>query len=868
MFSISRSLFCFLAVASLCAKPNDSGSKASHSPALRDFQTARWVGPSPKIDGKLDEVGWQAGLWAGDFTQREPIQGGKPSYETRIKAFYDDHHLYIAFRCYDPKVTTRPRVLASPDEFAGDMVGVSIDSYLNRKTAYEFNVTSGGSKIDALLPNFGWSDASWRAVWDVKVAYESDAWTAEFSIPLSQLRYAPAERQTWGIHFWRWIDEFQEEDQYSFIPIDHSGYVRSFGTLKGIERLPRSRRLEAAPYTVISYETHAPETGNPIAVRRKTKWNAGMDAKYGLDSGLTLDATVNPDFGQVEADPSEINLSTVETFLKEQRPFFLEGKTVFDFKIEEDSAFYSRRIGAAPPLDTSDSAYAVRPAASRVLGSAKLTGRTEQGLAVGALWATTDRTYADVSDGTTSGRTLINPLTHYFALRAQQDMQDGDLVVGGLATGAVRAGTDDELRELTRQALVFGVDGTRYWNGHSYFVDGRLLFSHLQGSRESITEKTQEWVHNYQRVDADTLDVPLEATNLDGHAGSLRFGKDNSGAWRYQAGVVWRSPGFDMNDVGYLGQADTFSPTARLEYFSSSDTGRLRRQLHSLRFRESRDFSGLLTGRSLFLVEELNTAGNHGIWAQAGARMNRLDTRILRGGPALRLPENATLSMDYSMSGNRRFSPGFWFDWTRAFAVQSSYLQVAPSLTYRPSSRTTLKLVLEGTFNRQKYQYAATGDFGGADGWVMSRFRQNTLATTLRLSHNFSPALSLSYYAGPYISSGKYSQFKRVISPRAAHVGGRYRLLDPVLTDGTYRGNDQGVPYSFDNPDFSWRELKSNMVLRWEYRPGSFLYCVWSQQRSDGTDDLEFKPVDEHRKLFSARPENVLMVKASYWFSL
>ncbi|MDX2188080.1 MAG: DUF5916 domain-containing protein [Opitutaceae bacterium] len=844
-------------------------SHADDAPTTpRVYEALRWNAKPPVIDGNLDDEGWKLGHWAGDFKQREPREGAAPTYPTWVKVLYSDTHLYVAIKCHDPEVATRRKLLASPEEFAGDMVGISLDTYFTKTNAFEFNVTSGGSKLDLVMTNSGNPDLSWKAVWDCRVGYGSDFWVAEYAIPLGQLRYIPGPTQVWGMHVWRWIDAVREESNWSLIPIDNTGFVRAYGELRGIGELPARRRLEIVPYGVASYRTRLPEPGNPLITQEETEIDFGLDAKYGLTPNLTLDATVNPDFGQVEADPSEINLSTVEIFRREQRPFFLEGKNLFDFRIEEDWAFYSRRIGAAPPLDTDDSLYSLRPDTSKILGSMKVTGRTEQGLSLGVLGATTERTYASVSDGIAEARQLINPRTHYFVARGVQDLQGGDLYLGGILTGTWRDGTFGELRGLPSAATALGAEVTKYWSNHSYFIDARVLRTRLQGSAGAISEKMKEWVHNYQRVDAAHLSVDPLRTELTGDAGSIRMGKESSGAWRYSGGVTWRSPGVDMNDIGYLGQADSINPNAKLDYFTST-TGRfLKRRLHSLRYRETYDYDGLLQGRYLNFVNEFATIENDYVWSQLGLRFSRTDTRVLRGGPALRSGEVLQANVFYNGDGSKAVQTTFGVSASQSLRTRGRYIEFEPGLVYRPTDRLRAEIGVSLATNRQPYQYVSDPYFGTELGWVMGRLDQRTIAGTIRLNYTFSPTLSLSFYGGPFASRGRYSAFTRVTHPYSPDPETRFTPISPNLTNGVYRGVDGGEPFEFDDPDFTWRELKSNLVLRWEYRPGSTIYCVWSQHRSDDAEFGDLQPWEEYRQLFSVKPENILLIKASYWFSI
>jgi hypothetical protein len=303
--------------------------------------TALRTEKTPLIDGRLDDACWGAGAWQTDYKQYVPVYNTAPSYKTEIKVLYDNKNLYVAIRSYDDmaKITKR---LGRRDNYLGDMVGVQLDSYYDRRTAFEFVVTAAGQKMDIWLSDDN-TDLNWNAVWYVKVAYEKNAWTAEFRIPLSQLRYSPSGDQVWGFNSWRYINRLQEESHWKLMANDGTGGVYTFGELHGLKELPKNRRMELAPYISGSVTTNKKIPGNPYANGIRFGARGGLDAKIGLSNNFTLDATINPDFGQVEADPSQMNLTAFETYFEEKRPFFIEGKNIFTFDFDGDELFYSRR---------------------------------------------------------------------------------------------------------------------------------------------------------------------------------------------------------------------------------------------------------------------------------------------------------------------------------------------------------------------------------------------------------------------------------------------------------------------------------------------------------------------------------------------
>lgn len=839
--------------------------------AKRVYHAVRLTGAAPTIDGKLTEACWQDGEWADGYRQREPETGAVPTAPTDLKILYDNRNLYVAIRAHDPEMATQPRLLGNRDQFTGDMVGVAFDSFMNQRSAFEFDVTSGGSKLDLVLHNDGSIDTNWNAVWDVKVAADATGWTAEYRIPLSQLRYAGRREQVWGLHAWRWIRRRSEESNWQVIPMGTQDFVRSFGELRGIADLPPSRRIEILPYVVAKTQRSADEPGNPFRHGARNDFNGGLDAKVGLSSDMTLDVTVNPDFGQVEADPSEINLSTVETFFSEKRPFFVEGKSMFELGLDDDLLFYSRRIGAAPSLSPDGATFTDFPENTRILAAAKVSGRTAHGLSVGVLQSATDRMETRIYDPATGERReLAEPLTHYTVARVQQDLDDGNTIIGGMCTAVQRVAGEAELGPLVKRALAGAIDVQRYWGGRTYFLDVRTLVTRIEGSQAALQAVQTDSVHNFQREDDDRRQLDATARSLSGDAGRVRIGKSANGDWRYFAGVNWRSPGVEFNDLGYLRVADVLEPVAQLEYFNS-DAGRLlRRRDVQLRLRQTRDFDGERLENVGVVQTELGGMSGWSLWSQVTARTQRLDTHMLRGGPGFRLANVYGADVFAETDGAK--ATRFELDGGYSHAPESGYryYRIRPGVTHRFGDRLVLDAEIGYERGDPHQQYVASPvSSGGATRYVIGRMRQETLAAEFKAQVNFSPTLSLTYYGGPFVSVGRFSDFGVVTSPRAARLEDRYaKFLATRTAAGGYEATWAGETLAFDDPDFHWRELKSNLVLKWEFRPGSTLYAVWSQHREDTRDTGGFDGLPEYGRLMSAHPDNTLLVKMSYWFSI
>lgn len=876
-----RLILASVALTALASSPHGvaaDDAPAAETPAARPkriYRAVRLADPAPKIDGRLDDACWAAqGEWAGDYIQREPHEGQPGSEPTLIKILYDDANLYVAFRCFESQLGTFPLARGKRDEFTGEMVGVAFDSFFDHRTAFEFDTTAGGSQLDLVLRNDGW-DTSWNAVWESKVGVEKDAWVAEFRIPLSQLRYSGARTQVWGLHSWRWIKRHQEESNWNLLPMDNSGLVHSFGELHGLEDLRASRQVELLPYAVSRYATTEPEAGNPFRTGSEFDFEAGLDAKIGLASNFTLDATINPDFGQVEADPSELNLTTYETFYSERRPFFIEGRNIFEVSLNGDLPFYSRRIGHAPAHHPQTDGYMDMPTATRILGAAKVTGKTPEGLAVGVLYAATDRETARILEPGDARRSVtVEPASHYFVARVQQDLNKGDTVVGGILTTTLRDIDEPALEFLADRAITGGADLLQYWNDRTWSLNARVTASEVSGSAEAMRELMENPVHNYQRPDASHLDLDDDADSLSGHGGMINLGKRGGGEWHYRVGGEWRSPGLELNDLGFLSVADWVKQTAVLEYVDTEPgAGHRRFDLH-LRQESRWDWAGTHLQDTLEFEGGLTFPNGWSVWSEVERAGEMLDTRVLRGGPGLRVPAWLEMEVEVNSDNGKNTQAGFYTRVSRADEGGSHFARISPHVSTRISDSVNVSLNFGWENFEHDFQYAATASTsGGAPRYILGRMAQETADATLRLDFNLSPKLSLTYYGNVYLTAGDFERFKRVTLPRAHAYADRFAPLDEQLSYDpaslTYTVTDAvDGSYSFSDPDFNWRALRSNLVLRWEYRPGSTLYAVWTQGRTSWAQDGGFSHGSEIDALFHAYPDNTFLLKLSYWFSI
>ena len=841
----------------------------------RIYQATRLQTEPPVIDGRFDDAAWQEGEWSGDYTQQMPVEGAPPSQLTELKILYDDGNVYVAIRAYDDPALVH-RYPGRRDDFGGyavDIVGICFDSYNDKRTGFEFDLTAGGGKIDLLLGNgeTEW-DTTWDAVWDGKVSHDEKGWTAEFRIPLNQLRFGSQDEQVWGLHAWRWIARNAEEDQWQLIPRQNTGRMHQLGELRGIRGLQRVRHLELMPHVLGKTATgpSVPDDGPDGSGA------VGLDAKLGLSSSFTLDATVNPDFGQVEADPSVVNLTAYETFYEEKRPFFLEGRKILDFvTADTDQLFYSRRIGQAPSLRPSLAPGETlrSPNSTTILSAVKVTGKTHDGLSVGVLQSLTQKETARISAPGLSRRAIVEPGGSYSVARIHKDWDKGNTSLGGMLTQTHRFIGDASLAFLPTDAVTGGVDVGRYFGHRKWRIDATGVFSRVSGDRAAIRELQTNAVHNYQRPDAAHLGVEENRTSLSGHGGSLRAGTSDTGRLRLTNYFHWYSPGLDLNELGFLRQADVLANRVSLGWSEPRPRGVFRTYLLQLSRQDHWDFGGL---RTLAETELQASSTFENRWgAEMRLSFNQdVDTRALRGGPALRTHDYVTADLGLSSDGARRASFALAGEHSWSLDDDSRASELETSVRLRVSNRLALSSEIRYESLLDELQYVSTIDSSGGPRYLLGRIDQDTLAFTFRANLALTPDLTLQYYGSPFLSTARYAAFKRATDTLARTYERRFHGYGPdeisaAPSGGIYDvAEREGTRFSFANPDFSFRQFRSNVVLRWEYKPGSSLYVVWSQGRTDEESRWEGRFGRNWSGLWRTRADDVVLVKFSYWLSL
>jgi hypothetical protein len=857
------------------APPAGPGNPFGRKYLPRIYTTERLITAPPVIDGRLDDEAWRAqGEWAGSYTQQMPIEGARPTESTELKILYDDRHLYFAIRAYDDpaKIHRYPGRRDDFGEYATDVVGICFDSYNDKRTGFEFDLTAGGGKIDLILGNgeTEW-DTTWDAVWDGKVAHDEKGWTAEFRVPLNQLRFGKQKEQVWGMHAWRWLARNTEESQWQLIPRQNTGRMYQLGELHGIRDLPPARHVELLPHVVGKAASGPSFPGEGT----DGSGTVGLDAKIGLTTNFTLDATVNPDFGQVEADPSVLNLSAYETFYEEKRPFFLEGRKILKYDVEdEDQLFYSRRIGQPPSLapEAPEGATVRVPESTTILGALKVTGKTNDGLSVAVLQAFTQKESADVSWAGGSENPVVEPFGSYTAGRVQKDWNKGNTILGGMITSTHRSISDPSLAFLPRQAWSGGADFIQYFDDRFWLLDAKVVGSRVEGDREAIQSLQTSPVHYYQRPDATHLGVDESATSLAGHGGSVRFGTSGKGRFRATSHFHWYSPGLDLNDVGYLRQADVKANQLFLGWAESRPKGIFREYSLQGSREDQWDFGGLHTKATTGATAAATFQNK---WhADAQVSYNQLvDTRGLFGGPALRSSDFWTTSAAAGSDKARRVSAGVRaaHGWTLEGDTVSD--DVTLEALFRPSGRLTFSASGEYLRLEDDLQYVGTVETTDGTRWMLGRNDERLWSFTFRVNLAITPDLTLTYYGSPFMASSHFTSIRKATDTLSPVYESRFYRYGPDEIAYSEAGNEYqidekgGPSFALPNPDFAVREFRSNLVARWEYRPGSALYVVWQQGRSGREPYWDASFHSNWNALWSTPRDSVFLVKLSYWFS-
>ena len=838
------------------------------------------------VDGRLDEDIWKdPNGWSEDFMVTVPVERLVPESKTRAKVFFDDKYLYCGYWCQELEPKNMNRFIANRDERSiGDVVAIALDTYHDFRAAIEFGVALGGNKIDLVVLDDLDVNLSWNAVWESRthINWEDSTWTAEFRVPFSQIRYNYKDTVgIWGMNLRRNVRHSNEIQKWSLIPRPNNGFVYSYGELHGMVDLPKPKGVEFLPYTMGKFRSEPRIAGSPYQTGHAWNGNAGLDAKFAL-SDYTLDVTVNPDYGQVELDPSVMNLTALETFYEEKRPFFLEGRHLLAFNNGSDMMFYTRRLGASPSYHPENidniNNFAETKENIPIIGALKLTGTNRNGVSIGIIESMTAPTHVRVTRDGAEDKELVEPLTNYAAMRVRKNWK-GNTYLGGMFTSVNRNLNEPYLQQnLINNAFTAGIDFTQYFKDRLYYIDFKGMFSSLHGSKEAITLLQQRPTHYYQRESAQGyLGVDPNRTSLNGTGGFLEIGRKGIEKWSFTETFGWSSPGFDLNDMGYMRSTDVFYNRTEVSYRQKGIWKNMRS--NTLTLTQENQWNYDRTGVHNFVRLNWSTTflNRMQFSIKPTYGWNFIDERLLRGGPDLQYDPYIFTSVSFNTDKGKRVSVQMVYTNDQNPGKKRNAHTLTPSLTLRLGNQFYIIGEYAYTKNDNSVQYVARAMDNNQDPhYLMGYIHQKTHGLTLKVQANLTPDLSIQFYGSPFTSTASFDDLKVATDTKSKTYEDRFHTfttgpggeISELDANNTYHVNMAGKNYSFRNPDFSFNEFRSNIVARWEYRPGSTLYFVWEHTMSNR--DQYYLPGwnDNLDRMFGLPATNIFMIKLNYWFSL
>ncbi len=922
-FGLALALAFALTMSASAATPTPTGTatrppRASARPALpppdtKIVQAVRATEPIV-LDGRLDEAAWKTPPATG-FTQNDPQDGSPATEPTDVWVAYDDHALYVAAFCHDSDPSKILKRLGRRDaQTDSDWFMVAVDPYFDKRSGYAFYANPAGSITDAALSNDVNDDDSWDGVWENKAAVNGDGWTIEMRIPFNQIRFPKKEDYVWGVNFRRMIRRKNEQSSFNWSPKTDAAIVSRFARLEGLRGISPGGRVEFMPYMVGQAQLRPSQAGNPFETGHRALGNAGFDLKVGLKSNLTLDATVNPDFGQVEVDPAVLNLSAYETYYEEKRPFFIEGASLFNnfgrggvfmnanINWPQPTFFYSRRIGREPQGYVTEDGFARTPDRTTILGAAKLTGKLGGSWNVGWLSALTGREFAQIDQLGTRLRQEVEPLSYYGTVRVQKDIAEGKSGIGMMATGVVRDLGSDSTGTLAgilnKNAFSLAVDGwTSLDKKKDWVIGGWAGATRVEGSVEDILRLQNSSMHYFQRPDAGYVSVDPTARSLGGWAGRLNLAKQN-GNLLVLANVGAISPGFDPNDTGFQYGGSDIINMQFIPGYQWTKPGKV--------FRYALVIGGWFRNYDF----GWNKNWDGGILEFQGQLRNfwQFDTMfaynpdtisktLTRGGPLAIMPSGWQVNL--MLNTDTRKPVVFEFQGTTyQRAAVSEEWQGQLSARWKPGSNVSLSVGPTLTIEKNELQWVTrvgdplmTPTYGSR--YVFGRIDQKVLGSEIRLDWTFTPKLTLQAYMQPFLAVGHYDAFKELAAAKAfaynvygggtlggggtggsgSGGSGNGSTIAYDAASGAYTVDPDGPAgaapsFAFGNPDFNYKSLRGTVVLRWEYKPGSLLYFVWTQNRADYANPGDLRIGRDLGDLFSAPGDNIFLLKVSYRWNI
>ena len=847
------------------------------------------------IDGNLTEKVWQRPGF-NKLIQQDPEQGIKPSQNSEFWVAYDDEAIYFAAKFYDNRPDSIMARLVRRDFIWGDPSDgcvLYLDSYRDKRSGYFFYVSAAGTLADGLIENDVKqpNDLTWDAVWEGVPHINNNGWSVEMKIPYSQLRFNKEDMQVWGINVERFISRRFETDMLVYTPRNESGFTSRFPDLVGMKDITPPTRIELLPYVVGKAEYIGSDPNDPFNSGHEYSPGVGLDVRAGLGSSLTLNGTINPDFGQVELDPAVVNLTDVESTFEEKRPFFTEGVSIYrfgrggtnnnvNFNWPTTNIFYSRRIGRSPQGSLPDFDYADKPSGTHILGAAKISGEVYDSWKIGTIHAVTKREYADISLNGNRSSVEIEPLTYYGIVRAQRDFNSGKQGLGILSTFTTRFFNSDELRNsINKSALVFAGDGWTFLDkDNTYVLTGWGAVSNVTGSKERMISLQESPIHYFQRPDVSYISVDSSASSLTGYSGRLMLNK-NRGRWVFNTAVGFISPQFEVNDLGFGSYSDYINGHFFTSYRWNEPTDfYLNFGLSAAAFL-SYDYGGNKTSQGYWANSYLTLHDYYGGDVSFIYSPSTLNSRRTRGGPLTLNPQSTSFELNLYTDNRKWWVLNFNGEVTTGDDEDSKAIstnvefKVLPTLTVSVGpefSKDILSAQWIGNFD----DAAATATYGKR--YVFAHLDQTVVSANIRADWIMSPTLSFQVYAQPFIASGKFTDYKYLVKPKSYSFINYGENGSDLTTNRSANGDissytldpdtDGPAPsQTINNPDFNYISLRGNAVLRWEYLPGSTLYLVWTQTREDIESYGDFRFGHSIKNLFNVKPDNIFMLKISYW---
>ncbi len=845
-----------------------------------------------KIDGILNEALYNKPAIT-DFTQKDPVQGAPITEPTEMWISYDESNIYFSGRFYDSHADSIDIALMRRDKVSeSDWLWIYMDPYNDDRSGNYFAVNAGGSICDGTLFNDSWMDDSWDGIWEAKSSVDDKGWYTEVRIPFGQLRFNEADEMVWGINLNRDIKRKHEMSFLVMVPKDESGFASKFADLTGLNGIKSKQRFELLPYLVQKAQYLRHDNDDPFYKDNQYQTSFGGDFKASIGSNLNLDVTINPDFGQVEVDPAIVNLSAFENFFDEKRPFFIEGENTFQFgyggassnwgfNFNNPSLFYSRRIGRSPQGSVSHDGFADIPTETRILGATKLSGKIDETWSLGVLSSFTERTKARIEtedDGII--KETVEPFTHYGVLRTQKEFNSGRQALGMIFTSVNRDLNNSGLSGiLSKNAYTFGLDGWTFLDDEEiYVITGSLIGSYIHGSKDFMTRLQKKPYRYFQRPDKTFMPIDTNRTSLAGLFSRFMLNKQK-GNFYLNVALGTATPGFEYNDLGSQYFADRINGHIVGGYRWYEPDQTFRRKSIYVAYNRTSDYEDNVSRSGIFTMGSVQFLNWWGLGMEANYNTEAKSVTLTRGGPKAITPQSISFNLNGYTDSREKiiFSP---FGGYRTDDFGGYSYDYGLGIEWKPIPQIELNLEPGYEFNNSKNQWVtgfsdehAVATYGSR--YVFAEIDHETISAELRLNWSFNPAISLQLYLQPFFTIGKYKNYKELAKPNSKNyaVYGKnnstilYNNVSDSLTIDA-DGNGPSAAHTFGNPDFNFKSIRGNAVLRWEVLPGSVFFLVWTHDKVNSGNPGSFDLRRDFSNLWRSEANNAFLMKFSYWFDI